>query len=177
MTAPISFLSTLRTMSSYMPPIRCCFKQKKEDILFHAYRKLSIEKPTVFNQEVTNIINLKTFHQYTPYSNSNIMALNYLVSKRIVTIINNIRFMVANCPQYAPKGVDLCLSPKEEAFLSRELMSIFPQKIDLKHKSYIDALNSLAHNNAWHLCFLEGDSLLTEITSFFESKKLLNLKL
>ncbi|MGC6368026.1 MAG: hypothetical protein ACON35_08540 [Candidatus Marinamargulisbacteria bacterium] len=172
----ISFFSSLRTISSYMPPIRCCFKQRKSDILFHVYHKLVIQKPQDFNHQVAATIKSITYRPYTPYSSSEIVPLNYMMSKHIITIINNIRLILSKCPAYAPKCVDLYLSPKEEAFLNQGLLSKFPKKIDLEHQPYIDALNALARNNAWHLCFLEGDSLLTAITSFFESKDLLNLK-
>ena len=125
-----AFFPTLRNVSTYLPPFRCCFKQKKRDVLYQIHFKLTTEKPQVFNKKVNKIIKLITAPSYKPHSNCTIEPLSFWMSNRIITFINNIRLMISNNNDYTSKGFDLRLSPEDESVIRIKLRSYFSNKID-----------------------------------------------
>ena len=135
MSASISFFSTLRTVSSYMPPIRCCFKHKKQDVLLQIYRKLTSQKPQKFNPKVAKIIKSITDKPYSPYSSSAIVQMNYLMTRSLIEIINGVRLMVSDSPQYNPHDKLLTLSPQDVISITQQLLTFFPADIDLEQKT------------------------------------------
>ena len=169
MTVPISFYSSLSTLTYYIPCAKYCCKPKKSDVLLTIHNELQKpEKVKLFKNKVDSIMRSITTPQGAPYSSPSINSLNQIMPSLIIKFINKMRYVLSMDVQN-PKDIDLTLSEEEKTQLRGHLSSLFPTDLTKAHQPYIDAFEMLADPKNWFIFTLSGPKLLDAMIHHFQS--------
>ena len=157
----------IRNLTQYFPPspFRCCIKPKRSDILSSIYTQMN-DQHSVVEQRVSDQINTLLNPGNIPYKSA-INPIHLELSDLMVSFIQAVRSFVTDYTDLNTQHVNICLGLNELVHLKQTLTVYFKNDLACQRKPYYDGFRALSNNNAWLLCFLEGDALETAIKSHF----------